>query len=355
MQRSSILGPKAGLRLRLPSGLKSLSGLRPLLGPRPCASAMAAPAALAVAALLFSAFAASPGPARAQSSDGDGAAAVLPSGFGTDADGADEEGAADGEGASADPFEPVNRATYRFNKGVDAVLLRPLSLLWDGVVPGPVDRGARNFLANLKLPFSAANSALQGDPNGGVRTMGRFGANTTVGLLGVFDPASRWGLHACKESYGETLSRWGVGSGPYLVVPFLGPSHARNAAGTAFEFVYEPDLLNEALKEMKTAPNDRRAARRTAFAVSLAQARLDAEPFLRYAEENALDEYVFVRSSYLQNSAERDEESCSEQIAAEAERRRPAPDERRAERAREHAALESERRRQRAVVSPLVP
>ncbi len=133
--------------------------------------------------------------------------------------------------AKRDPFSPVNREIYRFNMLVDHAVLRPAAKGYKRVVPGPVRTSVSNFFSNLELPVTIANDLLQLKPLDAVRDTGRFLANSTVGLGGLFDPASDWGMPPHSEDFGITLARWGVPSGPYLQIPFLGPSDVRDATG----------------------------------------------------------------------------------------------------------------------------
>lgn len=138
------------------------------------------------------------------------------------------------DGVSAekrDPLEPVNREVYRFNMLVDKAVLRPVAQGYEKVTPEPAQTGISNFFDNLELPITILNDLLQLKPLDAVRDTGRFFTNTTVGLLGFLDPASDWSMPAHSEGFGITLARWGVPSGPYLQIPFLGPSTVRDAFG----------------------------------------------------------------------------------------------------------------------------
>ena len=139
-----------------------------------------------------------------------------------------------------DPWENFNRGTFAFNKVFDKYLLSPLAKGYRIILPNEVRTGIRNFFSNLKEPWTFINATLQGDlKNSGV-SIARFGLNTTIGLLGIFDVASSLGLEKQKEDFGQTLGVYGVESGPYLVLPLLGPSTVRDAIGKVAGFVADP-------------------------------------------------------------------------------------------------------------------
>ena len=139
-----------------------------------------------------------------------------------------------------DPWENFNRGTFAFNKVFDKYLLSPVAKGYRIIFPGEVRTGIRNFFSNLKEPWTSINAALQGDlKNSGV-SIARFGLNTTIGLLGIFDVASSLGLEKQKEDFGQTLAVYGVESGPYLVLPLLGPSTVRDAIGKVAGIVADP-------------------------------------------------------------------------------------------------------------------
>ena len=142
-----------------------------------------------------------------------------------------------------DPWEGMNRGTFVFNQFFDKYLLAPLAKGYRFVLPGEVRTGVRNFFNNLKEPWTTINSALQGDFKNTGNSLVRFCLNTTVGLLGVFDVASSIGFEKQKEDFGQTLAVYGLDSGPYLVLPFLGPSTVRDAIGKVAGIVGDPVTL----------------------------------------------------------------------------------------------------------------
>ncbi len=130
-----------------------------------------------------------------------------------------------------DPIESFNRQVFEFNEVVDRAVLKPVAQAYEFVLPEPVRDCIGNIFSNFREPSNAVNNLLQGKPIDAVSDTCRFVVNSTVGLLGCFDPARQMGLEKHNEDFGQTLGRWGIGSGPYLVVPILGPSTVRDAIG----------------------------------------------------------------------------------------------------------------------------
>jgi len=193
----------------------------------------------------------------------------------------------------ADPLMNLNRGVYGFNRGADKFILRPLSVGYGKVVPAPARRGLANLFDNLEAPVQALNHLLQLKPAPAARTMVRMAINSTVGVLGVFDVASQMQLPEEETDFGLTLARYGVGEGPYLVLPFLGPSTLRDAAASIGEMVFNPVPLEDeiVLKPVEDA---------TLTAAEIAGGRLEIGPLLDdvYASEFG---YERMRSFYLQN------------------------------------------------------
>ena len=140
----------------------------------------------------------------------------------------------------ADPLEPVNRTTHAVNKGVDTLVLRPVSQAYGAITPDPVENSVANAVNNLGEPSNAVNHILQGDPGKALNTIGRFGVNSTIGIAGLFDPATELGLVAETTDFGQTLHVWGAEEGAYLELPLLGPSTARDATGRVVDFILDP-------------------------------------------------------------------------------------------------------------------
>jgi phospholipid-binding lipoprotein MlaA len=143
----------------------------------------------------------------------------------------------------ADPNEANNREVHAFNLAVDRAIVRPLSRTMGEGPPGPVRKGVTNFAENLDVPGDVVNNLLQGRPANAVENTFRFVINTTVGLGGLFDPASALGIEGKQTDFGETMHVWGAPEGEYAVVPFVGPSTSRDLAGTLVDIAMNPTRL----------------------------------------------------------------------------------------------------------------
>lgn len=130
-----------------------------------------------------------------------------------------------------DPLEPLNRSIYRFNAEFDRYVFLPVVRAYEYVLPDPVERRISSFFSNLGEIRNAANGLLQARPDVASRATIRFAVNSTFGLLGLFDVAGAMGVEQQREDFGQTLGRWGLGNGPYVVLPILGPSNLRDTAG----------------------------------------------------------------------------------------------------------------------------
>ena len=132
-----------------------------------------------------------------------------------------------------DPLEKYNRKVYAFNDSLDKAVIRPVAVGYRKVTNPPVRRSVSDFFTNLRMPVTVANDLLQARPKQALRSTGRFLVNLTLGIGGIFDPASSLGLPLEDNDFGVTLARWGVPEGDYLMLPFLGPDHgARRMAGS---------------------------------------------------------------------------------------------------------------------------
>ena len=140
-----------------------------------------------------------------------------------------------------DPIEPFNRGSFAVHQAIDRNVLRPVARGYRAVVPNPVRLGIRNVLANLRSPVILANDILQGEPRRAGDTLGRFVVNSTLGLGGIFDVAgTRMGVRGHTEDFGQTFARWGIGEGPFLFIPVLGPSNPRDLTGFGFDIAANP-------------------------------------------------------------------------------------------------------------------
>jgi len=139
-----------------------------------------------------------------------------------------------------DPWEGFNRGIFWFNEKVDIYFLRPVAVGWDFVMPDMAQTAITNVFANARFPVIFVNDLLQAKPIEAGEDLGRFVLNTTVGIGGIWDPANEFGIIGNDEDFGQTLGYWGVPPGPYLVLPFLGPSSPRDAVGFAADSAVQP-------------------------------------------------------------------------------------------------------------------
>src|SRR6185295_18176064 len=139
-----------------------------------------------------------------------------------------------------DPLEGLNRKTLKFNQGIDHFLLNPITTVYRFIVPDPGRRAVRRVLANLHAPSTLVNDILQLEFRDAGITTARFMVNTTIGVAGIFDVADDFGLPAHRSDFGQTLARAGVGSGPFLILPLLGPSTLRDGTGTVVDAFLQP-------------------------------------------------------------------------------------------------------------------
>ncbi len=193
--------------------------------------------------------------------------------------------------AKIDPFERVNRAVFSFNEAADDYVIKPVAEAYKFVLPEFVRTGITNFFSNINDVLIAANNLLQGKPSNAASDIGRFLVNSTIGILGFFDVATDMGLDKNREDFGQTLAVWGVGDGPYIVLPFFGPSNVRDTVGLAVDI--ETDFMintNKLNSDEKIAVNGLRIINRRADL-------LDAGQLL---EDAAFDKYSFLRDGYMQ-------------------------------------------------------
>lgn len=188
-----------------------------------------------------------------------------------------------------DPLEPLNRAIYHFNDGVDHLLLQPAAEVYRGVLPPIVRTGVSNFFSNINDVLVALNNLLQGKVQNAASDAGRVIVNSTIGLLGVVDVASKMGLEKHDEDFGQTLGYWGFGDGPYVVLPFFGPSNFRDAAGRVVDFYSDPVTY-------VNPPHDRNIL----WGTRIVSRRAELLGATQVLETAALDPYAFVRDGYLQ-------------------------------------------------------
>jgi phospholipid-binding lipoprotein MlaA len=189
-----------------------------------------------------------------------------------------------------DPLERWNRRVFAFNEGADKYVLEPAARAWDAVAPEVVQTGIRNFYDNLRMPVTLVNDLLQLKPLAAAQDLGRIVVNTTAGIGGILDVASMIEIPENDEDFGQTLGRYGVPAGPYLMIPLLGPSTTRDilrypadAAVTPYTY-FVPGWVSA-----------------SARVVEFFNIRTYILEDVLASREAALDYYVFMRSAYLQN------------------------------------------------------
>jgi phospholipid-binding lipoprotein MlaA len=195
--------------------------------------------------------------------------------------------------AANDPYETTNRQVFVFNQKLDKYVFLPGAKTYVAVVPEPARDGIHNFILNLDLPVTFANDVLQGDFDRAGDTLGRFGLNTTLGVGGLFDPASDFGIPYHKNDFGITLGTWGVGEGPYLVLPVLQSDPPRDVAGQVVDIFLDPFTY------VKLREHFYYSAGREFF--SLLDLRARNIDTLANIERSSIDYYASVRSLYRQN------------------------------------------------------
>ncbi|TDF39517.1 VacJ family lipoprotein [Alteromonadaceae bacterium M269] len=188
-----------------------------------------------------------------------------------------------------DPFEPVNRVFWTFNWDyLDKYILRPVAIGYTTYTPDPVRKGLLNAAVNLEEPASVVSNLLQGKPKGSAVSLGRFVLNSTVGLLGTIDVAKRVGWERQEEELGETFGVWGIGTGPFLMLPGFGPTDIRSLAGDTLDSTYFP------LSELNIYVSVIRVGIK---ALEARAALVDQEQLLN----NSLDPYALIREIYFQD------------------------------------------------------
>ncbi len=193
-----------------------------------------------------------------------------------------------------DPWEGFNRNVYAFNDTVDRAVLRPVAEAYTYVTPQPVRSCVSNVFSNLGDVWGAANSFLQGRGLDGINTLGRFMFNTTMGVGGCFDVASKTGAHKIPNDFGVTLGVWGLGQGPYLVLPLLGSSSVRDGVGFVGDVYGNPLGLTQ-IENVRW--------RNSLLGLRLVDTRAQLLEASRTVDRVALDPYSFVRDAYLQRRA----------------------------------------------------
>lgn len=193
-------------------------------------------------------------------------------------------------GDPRDPLEPVNRAVHNFNEGFDRALLKPVAQVYDTLMPDFAQASVGNFFSNLDDFTVLANDILQFKLEQGSRDFMRLAVNSTFGILGLLDVASEMGLQKHNEDFGQTLGYWGVGTGPYLVLPFIGPNNFRDTAGFLVDTEYTDTVRH----------HEDVSVRNPVMALRVVSRRADLLDAKRAVDAAALDGYEFSRDFYLE-------------------------------------------------------
>jgi phospholipid-binding lipoprotein MlaA len=193
----------------------------------------------------------------------------------------------------ADPLEGLNRGLYAVHRQLDRIVIRPLMLVYVAVAPRPLRSGLRNAVGNLGEPITFVNDMLQVRPRRASRTVTRFATNSTIGVLGLFDLAKDAGYPRHTSDFGQTLARYGVGPGPYLFIPGLGPSSVRDVTGRVADSFADPVTWFRFDGDTAVA-----IGRPVVYGLEL---RHDFDADIQALDTTATDPYVTLRSAYMQN------------------------------------------------------
>ena len=203
------------------------------------------------------------------------------------------QGCATGPNANpADPLEPFNRTVFDLNDGLDRAIFKPVAMAYKEVTPSPVRTGVNNFFNNIADVWSVVNNALQFKPKETLETGMRVAFNTVFGFAGVLDIGTEMGLARNRQDFGQTLGYWGIEPGPYVVLPFFGPSSVRDTVGTVVDS--SVDLVNNT----KNVPT-----RNSLIGLRVVDTRAQFLGATDVLDQAALDKYSFTRDLYLQRRA----------------------------------------------------
>jgi phospholipid-binding lipoprotein MlaA len=187
-----------------------------------------------------------------------------------------------------DPFEKANRAIFGFNEALDTAVLTPVAKGYQAVVPELMRTGVTNFFGNFGDGWSAINNALQGKGEAAATMVARVATNTLFGIGGIFDVASDLGMERSSEDFGQTLGRWGLPAGPYIVWPLLGPSTGRDTLGRPLDLAWSPSLaINDGGVNIGLS------------ALNLVDTRANLLEASRVVDGLAFDKYTFIRDAYI--------------------------------------------------------
>ena len=198
---------------------------------------------------------------------------------------------AEDDDADSDPFEPLNRVTFAFNDTLDRYIARPVGKGYNAVLPRFVRTGIGNFFDNWTYPVTIVNGYLQGKFGQGTAEIGRFVVNSTAGVAGLFDVASRFGLDEHEEDFGLTFAHWGIDQGPYVVIPVLGPATARSGIG-----IIGNTMINPVVQYNDSSVRNKMLI---LWFIESRAALIGPDEVV----QEAYDPYLFVRDAYIQNRA----------------------------------------------------
>ncbi|MEK6211243.1 MAG: VacJ family lipoprotein [Pseudomonadota bacterium] len=189
-----------------------------------------------------------------------------------------------------DPYEGFNRKVFAFNEGLDKAVLKPVAKGYAKVLPKFARTGVTNFFNNLGVVVTTFNDAIQLKGEKVPVDIARFVTNLTFGIFGLIDVATELGIENRHEDFGQSLGYWGVGSGPYIVLPFFGPSTVRDGSGLAVDFVVSPFFYWEEQGQVRWG----------LVAVDIVNTRANLLPAEKFLDESGVERYTFLRDGYLQ-------------------------------------------------------
>lgn len=204
-----------------------------------------------------------------------------------------------------DPYEAFNRSVYQFNVEVDEAVLKPVATVWRDVVPEPLRRAFGNFFANIGDLVSTVHHTVQGNFSDAGTSLARFGLNSTLGVLGLGDPATEAGLIRKEQDFGLTFGRYGAEPGPYLMLPLLGPSSVRDGLGQVLDFSLDP--FSEVTVLDQGAQNGLRVTR-------VVDGRANLLELGDAVEGMSFDQYLTIRNAYLSRRAQQVAETRGEEV-----------------------------------------
>lgn len=187
-----------------------------------------------------------------------------------------------------DPYEGFNRGMYTFNRGLDKVILKPVAKTYDFVLPPPVKKGVSNFFSNIGDVMNVPNDILQFNMDHTTNDVIRVVINSTIGILGIFDPATKFGLQKHYQDFGLTLAKWGCKDAPYLMLPFFGPSTLRDAPAMLVDYAFDPTSY--------VSPDGWKYALKGTRVIDKRVQLLKGDKLV----DQAFDPYVLIRDAYLQ-------------------------------------------------------